>query len=149
MKSPADKWDFFYFYCTMENYYSFLGLDRSSNKKEIDKRFVESVKHYHKLLNKNQEAKNKFIDIHIAYSILNDTKAKKFLNESLDKKISDDKNPYIKYISYQIKLGKEEAYKRILMTEKELKKSLKQYSPPTGIIAIGDFFLSILEIFTH
>jgi cation transport ATPase len=63
------------------NYYEILGVTCYATNSEIGMAFRALAKRYHPDLNKNPDAKNKFIQIYEAYSILKDEKKKKVYDE--------------------------------------------------------------------
>jgi hypothetical protein len=56
------------------NYYEILGVSRTASQEEIAKAFRTLAKEYHPDINRNPNAKNRFIEIYEAYSILKDDK---------------------------------------------------------------------------
>jgi curved DNA-binding protein CbpA len=69
------------------NYYEILGVSRQSSHAEISKAFRVLAKEYHPDINKNPDAKAKFIVIYEAYSILKDEQKR-----SIYDKITFEKN---------------------------------------------------------
>jgi molecular chaperone DnaJ len=61
------------------NYYEILGLSQKATNKEIAISFRKLAKKYHPDLNKSTGAKEKFVLIYEAYSILKDSQKRSVL----------------------------------------------------------------------
>lgn len=85
------------------NYYEILGIACDATISEIGEAFRTLAKRYHPDLNKSPDAKNKFIQVYEAYSILKDEQKKKvydefILNKNIDmEKESEQAKTYTKW----------------------------------------------------
>jgi len=65
-------------------YYEILGISRNASLEEINQAFRKLAKKYHPDINKNPSAKEIFINIYEAFSILRDENKRKIYNITLD-----------------------------------------------------------------
>jgi hypothetical protein len=78
------------------NYYEALNISQNSTVDEINQAFRICAKKYHPDLNKEIDAKEKFIYIYEAYSILKDYEKRKIYDETLNIKYYDIHEPELK-----------------------------------------------------
>jgi len=71
------------------NYYDVLKVNQNAQENEINHAFRILAKKYHPDYNKNQDAAEKFIYIHEAYSVLRNMNKRKIYNESLYNKLNN------------------------------------------------------------
>ena len=65
-----------------KDYYSILGVSKSSSESEIKKAYFGLAKKYHPDVNKDPDAKNKFAEINTAYETLGDSEKKRLYDQT-------------------------------------------------------------------
>jgi curved DNA-binding protein CbpA len=106
-----------------KNYYEVLEIDKNASEYEIKKAYKQLAKRYHPDLNKNKNAKDKFIEIHKAYTeLLNPKIDNQFNIFGLERwedivKIEDFNIPPIDYIELSKAEKERDRLKKIFDTE--------------------------------
>jgi len=105
-----------------KNHYQLIGVERDADSAEIHKAYLQMAKKYHPDLNPDTEATKKFLEIHKAYKILQNTKSKEEYDKTLPKVYSKPK-------SKKNSTGTDEkiTYEDIADYEDELRKSLEDW----------------------
>jgi curved DNA-binding protein CbpA len=126
------------------NYYEILGVTRQASNIEIAKAFRTLAKEYHPDMNKNPDAKEKFIIIYEAYSILKDEQ-KRFVYDKIifnEEKITKDAN-YSEWKETAKEEGKYYSETKYKDFYEKVLKNIKVFAKTTKII-LGFFGAMIL-----
>jgi len=95
------------------NYYDILNLDKKATIEEINSSFRTLAKRYHPDLNKSHDAKDIFIQIYEAYSILKDERKRNIYDEHIfnkDNYIKKETEQTNNYKQWKEKAKKEANY---------------------------------------
>ena len=100
----------------MKDYYKILGINNHSDYQTIKSAYRNLIKKYHPDVNKSEDASEKFIEIHEAFSILRDSVKKNAYDQAYHRYNNDDDisiNPedidkdYEKWIKDSLKQAKD------------------------------------------
>ncbi|WP_107037453.1 J domain-containing protein [Brumimicrobium mesophilum] len=80
----------------MSTYYTTLEISENADSSEIKKAFRKLAKQYHPDLNSSENAKDKFIEIEVAYSCLSDRKTRLAYDRLLKMQRMQRANPRVK-----------------------------------------------------
>lgn len=80
----------------MSTYYDILGISEKAQSSEIKSAFRKLAKRYHPDLNPAENAKEKFIEIEVAYSCLSDSKTRLAYDRLLKMQRMERVNPRVK-----------------------------------------------------
>lgn len=80
----------------MSTYYDILGISENAQSSEIKSAFRKLAKQYHPDLNSAENAKEKFIEIEVAYSCLSDSKTRLAYDRLLKMQQMERVNPRVK-----------------------------------------------------
>ncbi|RYM34558.1 hypothetical protein ERX46_04070 [Brumimicrobium glaciale] len=80
----------------MSTYYEILGITENADAAEVKKAFRKLAKQYHPDLNSAENAKEKFIEVEVAYSCLSDSKTRLAYDRLLKLQRMERANPRVK-----------------------------------------------------
>jgi curved DNA-binding protein CbpA len=136
----------------MLDFYKILDLEYGVSDRAIFNRFKRYSKKYHPKYDDSEEAKQKFIDVNVAYYILGYEKFKDTYDNLYRKKILHedlliDERSFEKELSKWVFYGKREAYEYLKCSYKEFYRKVP--NKRSSFSAYFELITELLSVFSH